>query len=61
MSFYKYYPNRKDHRKQYRDSRRFDATCKNHGSCSYCRDKRLYRYNKEIERTDNMLKEFYGG
>jgi 5-methylcytosine-specific restriction endonuclease McrA len=26
----------------YTKSKRFDVTCRNHGSCSYCRDNRLY-------------------
>lgn len=30
------YKNMKDQRKEYYDSRRFDHTCRNHGSCSYC-------------------------
>lgn len=36
MSFYNYYPNRKDHRRSYYDSRSFDSSCKNNGSCTYC-------------------------
>jgi len=34
-------------RKQpYRKSRRFDATCRCHGSCSYCRGNRLHQQTK---------------
>lgn len=32
----------KEHRKRYRDSRRFDSTCRNHGACSWCRDNRTH-------------------
>ena len=32
----------KSHRKPYRRSKRFDQTCRNHGSCSYCRNNRLH-------------------
>lgn len=42
MSFDKDYPNRKDKRKKYRKSKRFDATCRPGGSCPYCRDNRLH-------------------
>lgn len=43
MSFDKNYPNRKDWRKPYlKGSKRFDVTCRNHGSCGWCHDNRLY-------------------
>ena len=46
----------KEHRAPYRDSRRFDRTCRNHGTCQFCergrqRDKQL----REIEARDAML------
>ena len=46
MSFDKYFPNRKDHRKQYRGAKRFDRTCRNHGSCGYCRNNRLVQQRR---------------
>lgn len=42
MSFDKSYPNRKDRRKPYRGSKRFDRSCRNHGSCGYCERNRKY-------------------
>ena len=42
MSFYRHYTKRKDHRKPYYDSRRFDTSCRNHGSCGWCRDGRTF-------------------
>jgi hypothetical protein len=42
MSFDHNYPNRKDHRRPYRDSRRIDCTCRNHGSCPWCKRRRLF-------------------
>lgn len=36
MGFDNRYPKRKDHRKPYRGSKRFDRSCRNHGSCTYC-------------------------
>lgn len=40
--FYNVYPNRKDHRAPYYDTRRFDSSCKNHGSCDYCVSNRTF-------------------
>lgn len=36
----------KEWRQGYRDSRRFDASCRNHGSCPRCRQGRLYARRK---------------
>ncbi len=58
MSFDKDYPNRKDHRKPYRDSRRFDGTCRNNKDCPYCKGNRLYQYNKQIEKTNIDLEDY---
>ena len=33
----------------YRKSKRFDKTCRNHGSCSYCYSNRMY---KNLKRKD---------
>ena len=38
----------KEHRKPYRKSKRFDKTCRNHGSCPYCRDNRLHNRYKTV-------------
>ena len=40
--FDKFYPNRKDRRKPYRGAKSFDTTCRNHGSCPYCRSNRQF-------------------
>ena len=34
----------KEHRKQYYDSRSFDMTCRNHGSCPYCEGNRKHKF-----------------
>lgn len=36
----------KEHRKPYTGAKAVDKTCRNHGSCVYCRNNRLYRYKK---------------
>jgi hypothetical protein len=43
MSFDKNYPNRKDKRKPYRKAKAIDPTCRNHGSCPYCRENRTHQ------------------
>jgi hypothetical protein len=40
---------KKEKRKPYRDSRRFDYSCRNHGGCPYCESNRTYK-NKEKDR-----------
>ena len=48
MSFDNFYPNRKDWRKPYYDSRRFDLTCRHQGSCDWCSSNRQFA-NKRRE------------
>ncbi len=55
MSFDKNYPNRKDKRKPYRKSKAFDTSCRNHGSCPYCKENRTFFDKKHRE----VLKEEY--
>jgi len=58
MSFDKHYPNRKDWRKPYRGSKRFDRTCRNHGSCSYCEANRTFNRKRQTESLDADFKTF---
>lgn len=45
----------KEHRKQYRRSKRFDRTCRNHGSCPYCESNRLFnRRRGEFDQTEKV-------
>lgn len=39
---------KKEHRKQYYRSQRFDASCRPHGGCGYCSSAREYRVTKRI-------------
>jgi ubiquitin len=50
MSFDRPYPNRKDKRKPYRGSAQHDRTCRNHGSCPYCKSNRQHA-NKKREQS----------
>lgn len=58
MSLDKAIEHHKEHRKEYHGSKSFDSTCRNHGSCDWCRENRQINSLKNIERTDEMLKEF---
>ena len=42
----------KEHRKQYRGSKAFDCSCRNHGSCEWCIENRTI---KNIKRLNSML------
>ncbi len=48
----------KEHRKSYTGSKAIDCTCRNHGSCEWCKSNRQYKFKiREIESNDK-LKEF---
>ncbi|MCC8068478.1 MAG: hypothetical protein LIO71_01775 [Ruminococcus sp.] len=38
-----------EHRKQYRGSKAFDRTCRNHGGCEVCLRNRMYKNLKRIQ------------
>ena len=46
MSLDKAINSKKEHRTQYRGSKSFDHTCRNHGSCSWCEDNRRFQDRK---------------
>lgn len=33
----------KEHRRPYHGDKAIDRTCRNHGTCDYCRDNRLFK------------------
>jgi len=56
MGFDNYYPNRKDRRKPYRRSARFDYHCRPHGGCGWCEGNRIYRTLKaNIDAKQQMM------
>lgn len=57
MSLDKAILHNKEKRKPYTNSKAIDCSCRNHGSCEYCKGNRLYQYTKEKERTKAQLKE----
>lgn len=42
MSLDKAIEHKKEHRKPYRGSKAIDCTCRNHGSCDWCLENRLF-------------------
>lgn len=48
MSLDKAIEHGKEKRKPYRGAKAVDSTCRNHGSCPYCRDNRLHKFKKSI-------------
>lgn len=48
---------KKEHRKPYYDSRCFDATCRNHGSCSWCMLGRLHKSKVQEQSMKDKEKE----
>ena len=49
MSFDNDHPGRKDWRKPYRKSKRWDRSCRVHGSCGWCRRNREHSAKQQEE------------
>ena len=47
----------KEHRKKYRGAKSVASSCRNHGSCPYCKDNRTYQSRKLKEKIKSELKE----
>ena len=47
----------KEKRKKYYGSKAIDHTCRNHGSCLYCTNNRLYKNKKRLQMTLDKLTE----
>ena len=53
MSLDKAIASGKEHRKPYSRAKAKDHTCRNHGSCPYCRNNRLHKFKKkEVEQEE---------
>lgn len=57
MSLNKAIEHKKEHRKQYRGAKLVDSFCRNHGSCSWCRENRQYKNLKRIEQAKSKENE----
>lgn len=58
MSLHKAIYHGKEKRKAFRGSKRFDHSCRNHGSCSYCADNRQID-KKRGDSIDSGLEAYY--
>lgn len=45
-------------KKAYSKSKRFDSSCRNHGSCEYCKNNRIYNKIKTEEHSKLDEKEY---
>lgn len=52
MSFDRLHPNRKDQRKPYRKSARFDRSCRTGGKCGWCQSNRTHGTNRRMAEAD---------
>ena len=59
MSFNKAIKYKKEHRKQYYDSRPIDKTCRCHGTCPWCRGNRFHKFNKQIINAKQQIADLY--
>ena len=48
MAMHKAIAHGKEKRAEYRGCKFADRTCRNHGSCNYCKSNRLYNVNKRM-------------
>jgi hypothetical protein len=48
MSLEKAIKSGKEKRKPYYGSKAFDRTCRNHGTCKWCEENRLYKNKKKL-------------
>lgn len=56
MSLDKAIESGKERRKPFRGSKRVDITCRNHGSCDYCKGNRLYSTKKAMDAAKEQMK-----
>ena len=61
MSFDKEYPNRKDWRKPYRKSGKFDRSCRPGGTCPWCINNRLHKHKKREMTAQLSLEDWLNG
>lgn len=61
MSLDKSITHGKEHRKPYRGAKAIDRTCRNHGSCEWCKGNRMHRNDKRQLRRVQELEEYEMG
>jgi len=58
MSLNKAIEHGKEHRRPYRGSKAVDYTCRNHGTCDWCKNNRMYNEKRELEKMKCRLIDF---
>jgi hypothetical protein len=48
----------KEHRKPYYRSERFDWSCRPHGRCGYCYDRRMHKHRRQKLAADQKFADF---
>ena len=61
MSLDKAIEHGKEKRKPYKGAKAIDCTCRNHGSCEWCKSNRLYQQLKMDEASRQALEELENG
>lgn len=51
----------KEFRKPYRGAKKYDKTCRNHGSCEYCKSNRTAKEKIKKDIADEKIKEYKRG
>ena len=59
MSLDKAIKHHKEHRKPYYGSKAIDLSCRCHGGCDWCLENRMYKYKKELEKTQQELIDYF--
>lgn len=52
MSLNKAIQSGKEHRKEYKGAKSIDSACRNNGSCDWCRENRLYKNLKRLDKVN---------
>ena len=55
MSLEKAIRYKKENRKQYKGSKAYDRSCRNHGSCEYCRMNREYKNLRKMQESIDKI------
>ena len=61
MSLDKAIEHGKEYRKPFRKSKAFDCSCRNHGSCGWCRSNREINKTKHRHKASDHMKDYAKG
>ena len=57
MGFEKAIEHGKTKRKPFRGAKAVDCSCRNHGTCEWCMENRMYKTIRDLARTQQEMKE----